>query len=283
LTPAFRPSLVCLLSLISTAASSHEYWLDAVDPSISSEQKIIVDIRNGENFVGAAFPYNPDNFTSLDISYNGKTEPYSGRLGDYPALHKTPTEAGIYAFTVNSAESSLEYTTWHKFKNFLDYHALDAIEEAHKSRGLPNSNIKELYRRNAKTLLRVDHTSPAKNALATPEDLATKNAAFELTGADFEMRLLDNPYSEIKELRVQLMLDGKPLPNRQAEMFWRGDQMFRFTQKSDAEGIATFKLLADGEYMFNAVHVSEALSSDDAHWISLWASITFEREGFGKL
>ena len=115
-----------------------------------------------------------------------------------------------------------------------------------------------------------------------PRAKTTANAAFEATGADFEMRLLDNPYDDIKEMRVQLLLAGEPLPNRQAEMFWRGDQMFRFTQLSDADGIATFKLLADGEYLFNAVYVSEPPSSADEHWMSLWASITFEREGFGR-
>ncbi len=280
---AISTSFAATLFLAQGTASGHEYWLDAVDPSISKGKKIIVDVRNGENFAGSAYPYNLTDFLSIDFSSNGTTEPYTGRLGDYPAIHKTIDSIGLYAVSVNTNKDTLKYNTWEKFNKFLNYHSLDEIPALHQSRNLPNSFIKEHYWRNAKTLFEVTDVKTSETTKADAESHNTANSVFNTSGVEFEMVLLDNPLNDIPEMRVQLFFKGAPLANRQTEMFWRGEQMFRFTQKTNNDGIATFKLLGDGDYLFNAVHLREPKAGENAHWSSLWSSITFERSGFGKL
>lgn len=46
---------------------------------------------------------------------------------------------------------------------------------------------------------------------------------------------------------------------------------------TNEDGMATFKLLGEGDYLINSVAVAKPAADDNVHWLSYWASITFER------
>lgn len=271
----FCLALVMCYCVFVAEVVAHEYWLDPIDSSLRLGESAIVDVRNGTNFSGSAFPYDKSKFKSITISNINGTINYSGRLGDYPAIHPEMTAIGLHSINVETNPTVLEYETWHKFNTFLAYHSLENIKVEHKQRKLPKSDITERYFRLAKTLVQVNNTGKLILEEQGLEAISTHNA-FKATGALFEMLLLDNPYSNIKTLRIKLIYQGEPLADRQTELFWKGDKMQRLTATTDAQGVASFTLLGNGDYLLNAVNVIRP-EKDDVHWQSHWASITFER------
>ena len=79
--------LLLLLSVVSSGAA-HEYWLDLTDASVQLGRSALVNIRNGENFIGASFPYDSSGVADIRFSGEGENEAYAGRLGDYPAINR---------------------------------------------------------------------------------------------------------------------------------------------------------------------------------------------------
>lgn len=256
----------------STLSYSHEYWLDPINSKVDSGSKVIVDVRNGQDYSGASFPYDAAKYKSIEITNNNSSIVYKGRLGDYPAIHHIPEIQGLHSVSLETTENYIVYDSWNKFSEFLSYHGLGEIEGRHLSRQLPQTDIKERYFRSAKTFFQVDG-EPASDQENHDDK---ERAVLAPVGSQFEMSLLDNPYAAIDNLSVQLHFAGAPLPSRQIEMFWKGPQLLRLTTQTDENGIATFKLLGDGDYMLNAVQVVEP-EKQGVHWVSYWASITFER------
>lgn len=263
------------LLFICNTAHAHEYWLDPIDSSITRGSSAIIDVRNGENFAGAAHPFDDSKFESIFISSEDTNERYKGRLGDYPAIHPELNTDGLHSINVTTTPKLLTYQSWDKFNTFLQYHALDTIADQHKQRNLPTTEIKERYFRSAKTLIQVNSNGELTLDDSTPTDV-DNNQVFSASGAVFELLLLDNPYSVTDTVRIKLLYQAKPLGGRQVELFWKGSSSSRFTANTDDDGIATFKLMGAGDYLLNSVKVTEP-ASDDVHWLSYWASMTFER------
>ena len=269
--------LFCLTALVLvTSTHAHEYWLDPIDSAINLGERAIIDIRNGENFSGAAFGYDPKNYQRVQVSNAKETVPYEGRLGDYPALHPRLMQSGLYSISLDTTATLLTYKTWEKFNNFLSYHGFDTAREYHITNALPTTDIKERYYRSAKTIVQV-HNSKDTSAEINANQQENANV-FAPVDSLFEMVLLNNPLSNVNSVRVQLLFEGQPLSGRQTEIFWQGSQLIRRTQISDENGIATFKLLGKGNYLLNAVQLVAPPANADIDWLSYWASITFERQ-----
>jgi len=105
--------------IYTSIASAHEYWLSPVDYVVDVKKKILVDIRNGENFAGTSFSYRAENFTELVIAGNGKEQPITGRLGDYPAIHPTVDSEGLHSIVLSTTEKTIAYANMAKFEKFL--------------------------------------------------------------------------------------------------------------------------------------------------------------------
>jgi hypothetical protein len=260
------------LSFYIPLSHSHEYWLDPIDSSVDEGGKAIIDIRNGQDFSGASFPYDSARHKTIQINSISDAIIYGGRLGDYPAIHHTPTTIGLHSVSLDTEEAYIVYDSWNKFSGFLNYHGLNKIEERHLSRQLPRTDIKERYFRSAKTFFQVNGDNTSKQNVSDKEI----QSVLAPVGSMFEISLLNNPYGAIDEISLQLHFAGSPLPARQVEMFWKGSHQLRLTTTTDAHGVATFKLLGDGDYMLNAVQVVEP-EKQGVHWVSYWASVTFER------
>jgi cobalt/nickel transport protein len=260
------------LFLYLPLSHSHEYWLDPIDSSFGEGNKAIVDIRNGQDFSGASFPYDSAIHKTIQIKSMSNAIVYSGRLGDYPAIHHTPTTIGLHSISLDTVEAYIVYDSWNKFSGFLNYHGLEQIKERHLLRQLPLTDIKERYFRSAKTFFQVNGDNTPNRKVSNKEN----QSVLEPVGSMFEMSLLNNPYGDIDEISLQLHFGGSPLPARQVEMFWKGSHQLRLTTKTDINGVATFKLLGNGDYMLNSVQLVEP-EKQGVHWVSYWASVTFER------
>jgi len=79
-------------------------------------------------------------------------------------------------------------------------------------------------------------------------------------------------------LPVSVFFDGDKLPLRQIELFHAvlDGTVKRTTAVTDAQGDVNIELSGAGQYLVNVVHLTEP-PDDDVHWVSHWASFTFER------
>jgi len=184
--------------------------------------------------------------------------------------------AGINSISIETNAQQLIYSSWEKFVGFLDYHGFTEVQERHLKHKLPKVEVSENYTRSAKTLVQVKDAN-AQAPQATSNSVSARYHEVLLpVGHEFEMVLLEPPYGDVATVRLKLLFRGKPLGNRQAEMFWKGDKTSRLIAITNAEGIASFELPGEGDYLLNAVQLTEP-KNKEVHWMSHWASITFTR------
>jgi len=110
-----RSILGLTVLFIPGTASAHEYWLDPVDSSITRGSPAIIDVRNGENFAGSAFPFDNSKFAAVSVNSKTSSAIYEGRLGDYPAIHPELEKDGRHSINLNSKPELLIYKSWEQF------------------------------------------------------------------------------------------------------------------------------------------------------------------------
>lgn len=246
---------------------AHEYWVDPLEAWLQPGETLRADIRNGQDFNGISFPYDPQRYARFYIVGPGQRVAVKSRLGDSPAVHQALEKEGLYSIVLESAERALQYDTLEKFRTFLDYHGLQQVEAVHRRRRLPETNIQERYFRFAKALVQVGDPDEGRDGAA----LSSQNMLFEL-------QALNNPYADNGELRVKLLFQQQPLSGVQVEIFRSVNKnVTRTVTTTDANGEAHINIAQPGEYLVNAVQLIQPRRGK-AHWESLWASLTFNRQ-----
>ena len=90
----------------------------------------------------------------------------------------------------------------------------------------------------------------------------------------------ENPYEDTtpETLRVLLLWEGKPLANRQVNVFRKGLDERAAIVRTDEAGIAEIPTAETGAYLINAVQILDGVTDPgNSPWESWWASLTFER------
>lgn len=257
-----------ILSVYAGKAAAHEYYLMPNSFAVSQGQEISVRHRLGQRFNGNELPYIDVWNIRSETWMNGKREEVRGKDGDRPALKIIPTEPGLMSIVHESNIEVLTFETWEKFQNYakkegLD-HALLVSEEGRK----PKSRLKEAYARFAKTLVSVGDPP-------TGSDVET--------GLKIELVALAHPEQIPKgsPMPVRLIYEGQPLKGATVKVFVGIDTEFAHRVKTDSDGKVLIPDDGSGPYLLNAVHMVEPQSSkaisDQAHWESFWASLTFQR------
>jgi hypothetical protein len=251
--------------LAASPVSAHEFWIEPADFALEADAKIEADLRVGQDFRGDAFPYIPSRFAAFERHDRLGEADVEGVTGDLPALNLLPRTEGLSVFTYVSAGERIRFRAWDKFQSYLDYEGLDSIPALHDARGLPRDDIREIYTRCAKTLVSVgDATADQDRATGMRLELVAGENPLTLTPGD--------------KMGFTLMWEGKPLPDTQVALFYKGeskDQATRTLARTDGDGRASFTLPASGAYMAASVHMIEADPDRNADWHSYWASLTF--------
>jgi len=267
-----------LLLIGAPSASAHEYWLDPLDATIAPGDALLVSIRNGEDFTGSGYPYDPARFDRVELVGAQGRRALSGRLGDYPALRgpdDSTASAGLNTILLEAAVRPLGYDDLESFAAFLDYHGLRGIAARHAERGLPASGILERYSRHAKAFIDVQVPGqPRRLVDGGAQALAPQGMAYELV-------LEADPYAMVgdgQDTVVRALFQGRALPDVQIELFTRTAEagVSRTVRRSDTQGRARFDTRAAADYLFNSVHLVET-DEAGAHWRSYWAALTLER------
>ena len=260
-----RTFLFTLPALLQTAAPvlAHEFWIEPKEYQVESGAPVIADLRNGERFKGSVQAYFDKRTARFDLITAQGNTPYTGRMGDIPALQSVAGENGLLIVVHQTEPSTLTYPKWEKFLKFAAHKDFKDIESRHIARGVPKTGFKESYSRFAKSLVAVGS--------GTGEDVAT--------GMETEFVALTNPYTTSPQdgVAVQLLYHGAPRPDAQIEVFERkpDGSVLITLQRSDAEGKAIIPVVAGHDYLLDAVVLRPMPEGAAQVWETLWAALSF--------
>ena len=256
------------LAVSAGSALAHEFWLEPVNYRVQPGERIVARAINGEEFRGREFSYSATGYRRSGVMAGGIDNPIPGNTGDRPAVSVEPAGPGLNILYHASTMNVLTYPGMEKFESFLRGKHLDWGVEAHRAKGLPEEGIREAYFRMVKSLVAVGNGAGADRKV----------------GLAFELMALDNPYTSAGDIRIALMRSGKPVPNYPIYVFRKnGAEVSKLSLNTDGKGIVTVPRGPGGEFMVNAVELSEPSDrikqAAKAHWQTLWAALTYEIAG----
>ncbi|MGE0566122.1 MAG: DUF4198 domain-containing protein [Pseudolabrys sp.] len=252
-----------MVLLGAVGAPAHEFWLEPTTYTPKPGARVPVSIKIGERFKGNSYPFLHEDFKTFSVIHEQSTTPVKGIDGDDPAVIATFDRDGLTVMVHYSTPETLTFETWDKFNTYLQFEGLTDVVERHRRRGLPEAGVTEIYSRCAKLLAGVGS--------ARGQD--------RFTGMPLELIAEKNPYQLApgEPLPVKLLRDGKPAADVQIGAIPKAAPDDRLTVRTDGEGRAILALNRTGPWLLNAVVIDEPRHGEKAHWVSLWASMTFAR------
>lgn len=244
-------------------AHAHEFWLEPDDYTPTVGAKVSVSHVIGQNFKGTSYPYVKDWFERYIVADADGERPIDGVEGDDPAVALEFASGGLRILAHQSTASTLTMETFAEFEKYLVSVGLDHIVTLHRKQGKPETAIEERYARCAKTLISVGGAAGSDRAVGLPLELIAEKNPYQL--ADGEA------------LPVLLLSEGQPLGAATIVVFSKTKSAEILRVQTDRDGRALVPLAVGHTYLLNAVHMVATEPGDDAHWQSLWASLTFAR------
>jgi len=205
----FLKLLVLVIALHFGASAkpleAHEYYLQPSKYAVAPGEEFGVEHKNGTKFKGNAYPWITSWNVRSEAWQNGVGVKVFGKDGDRPALKLKSSTKGLISIIHESGPSSLKFSKWEKFKSYLADEGLTYILDEHAKSNYPETDIKEVYTRFAKTLINVGD----KHDIETP------------SGLTLELVALANPKSlpTDQPFPVQLLYKGAPLSDRTIKVF----------------------------------------------------------------
>jgi len=259
--------LSLILTLLAGPVAAHEFWLEPLVYQIPADGMVTAHIANGVEFEGTKLAYIPRRIENFVMFAGDKTVRVTGRVGDNPGLNQAPVAEGLNVAAYQASNATISYDSWEKFQAFVDHKDFGDIRSRHVARGLPDAGFFEVYSRYSKTLIGVGNAQGSDRRV----------------GLETEIVALTNPYTDdlSSGFQVQVYYRADLRADTQIEVFQKAsDGTVEITKyRTDANGIATFPVLAGHSYMVDAVVLreptAELQAATGAVWQSLWANLTF--------
>ncbi|WP_439524030.1 DUF4198 domain-containing protein [Marivita sp.] len=253
------------VALLPMALSAHEFWIEPEAYQVPSGGTMSASLRVGETFGGAAQSYLPRNFERFDMQCAGQLSKVPGRAGDRPALTVQAPPDGLCVIIHQTRDYTLTYRDWQKFVNFVEHKDFAGVLDAHRARGLPETEFVELYSRYAKSLIAVGDGAGADTEV----------------GLETEIVAEANPYTDDMTggLPIRVLYNGEPRADAQVEVFAKppAGKVEVMLYRTDADGRVTLPVQAGHAYLADAVILRplDPEAEKDPVWESIWASLTF--------
>lgn len=254
---------ICLAVIVyflinSNSLSAHELWLEADQYKLKSGEKLIANIKVGQNLVGESYPFLSQETERLFLVSKKGLKKLNQIDGDYPAIQQTVNYSGIQYLYYQSNKEFLKYQDYKTFIEFTDEYDLNYDL---KNKNIPN----EIYQRFSKIIFNGEPNSFFK----TKQNL------------EFEIVNQNDPYQN-NILEIKIFLKKKPFINKKFIVFFKNENALeRKIYQTDANGFAKIDSSKKGLYLISAVDL-ETLNLIDqikykADYYSRWASLTFRK------
>lgn len=258
----FITSLV--LAIAIGVAMAHEFWMQPDKFHYALNEKLIVNLKVGEEFKGELWDLNRHRVERLELHGKLKMESIVDYIGksttghiDYPL---TETGTKLLVLQSNNAFSDLE---GEKFNAYLQEDALDEALSYRRKTNTLDKNGTEFYQRNAKLLVQVGEEI---------DDTHTK-----VVGLPLEVMPEQHP----KTLKIGskmsfiILFQGKPLFGVKVRV-WNRHQGRTTVQNifTEQDGRVETHVSNKGAWMVSAIKMVPS-KDPKADWQSYWGSLVF--------
>ena len=245
---------------------AHEFWIEPKSYVINSGERLIANLRIGQNFKGDDLVYNENEFNRFDVLTEIGNQKVSGRLGDRPALNILPKYPGVSILIHQSKPTYLTYDEFEKFKIFSVKKGFPNIQKEHIERGLPRKGFTESYTRFAKSIVVVGVNKGSDKRIGLELELVVDNSIYK---------------KNKKIFTIKLYYKKKPYPNATVQIFLKNKNEFvkNSNKKTNIKGEFQIENIPNTIFLINSVilrPVDPTSNNNNAVWESLWASTTFQ-------
>jgi uncharacterized GH25 family protein len=246
---------------------AHEYWIMPSRFFFEKDESVSLTAMVGENYEGYAWRGGGRNLTSFKhFTSGGMTDEFNSIKQDtgkvfIEQLKLKQDGTHLLTFTTNSQYLTLEPD---KFTEYLKEDGLEEVIAYRAKNGESNLKSRELYRRCAKVLVQVGQKT----------DLSFQAK----TGLVLDIKPLKNPYEYTSgdKPSFQILYDGKAYANALVRCWHRvKNKTDMQVQRTDNDGLVTFNLPGEGNYMISVVKMDRLKDTQQADWQSTWGSLVF--------
>lgn len=256
-----RRLLIAALLAVAWPATAHDFWIEPQTFRPKPGTAVGLHLFVGQDFKGDSVPYFPQKFERYIVAGPAGTQPVPGVLGDEPAGTVTPAAPGLYVVGLRTRPDSVSFETSEEFERYLLKEGLERNLALHRRRMQSGKPVEETYFRCAKSLI-------AAGAVGDEAD--------RVLGFPLELIAETNPY-RTPTLRLRLLNRDKPLEGALVIAFNKAEPLAKLRARTDKNGRAEFDLPRRGVWLVTSVHMIPAPLLSGYDWMSLWASLTFER------
>lgn len=262
----------CLMALfLAFTAAAHDLFLKLDSYFLQPNSRATVRLLNG-TFQKSDGAVSRDRFRDISLfapDFSGPTgESVSWRDEGKTTIMAIQTGGpGTYLVGVSTKPREIDLKAA-EFNDYLDHDGLpDTLAQRKKNHEL-NKDVRERYSKHVRAVFQVGDklSDDYKKPLNYPVEIIPQQ----------------NPYSLKvgQTLTVLCTLGGSPLGNQFVMAGWeeRNGKLHTLQARTDAGGIAHFKLLAAGKWYVKFIHMTP-LPGSNLNYESQWASLTFEIRG----
>lgn len=277
--------LAAIAAAVAHPARAHELWLEpsSFRPEPGTEVEIRILVGHGPADGEPLVP-RPEWIERFVLAGPSGTAPVAAPPGADPPGRAAVGEAGLWAVGLESGDT-LHTLQPERFERYLAEEGLEESAAAAREAGLApapapaeaDSPVRELFARSVKCLLRVG--GGTSEAAGGP---GAGSAVGPILGQELELVPLADPFApEAGELPLRVLLRGEPTAGVLVEAAsLAGGEAASSRAVSDAAGVVRLALPAvpgAAGWLVSAVVLEPAPAGADAHWRSVWSSLTFER------
>jgi uncharacterized GH25 family protein len=251
-----------LLGLVSAALRAHDFWIEPSTFTPALGQRMAVRLRVGQDLRGDPVPRDPSLLERFVAAGPFGEFRVPGLPNTEPAGFMALPSPGLYTIVYDSGRSPMELDAG-KFEEYLKLEGLEKISALRARRGQSAAAAKEVFSRNAKSLIAGAGGTGAgwDRVFGQRLELVAEKDPYTLRGGG--------------ELPVRLLYEGKPLAGALVVALQRDQPEAKVAVRSDAKGRVRLNLDHPGFWLVKAVHMIPAPRETGADWESFWASLTF--------
>lgn len=265
-----RATSILVLAIFSfaTLARAHDLFLKLDSYFLKPDSMAVVRLLNG-TFTRSDGAVARDRFRDVSLFSNGSrksgVEIFTWRDEAKTTLMEIQTSApGTYLVGASTKPKELDL----KAAEFNDYLRHDGIPDtlaARRRNKELNKDVRERYSKHVRAVFQVGDklTDDYKQPLGYPVEIIPQQ----------------NPYALNVGQTIQVLCtrEGKPLINQFVMAGWEspGAKLHTIATRTDANGLAHFRLKAAGKWYVKLIHMTP-LADPDLNYESRWATLTFE-------
>lgn len=258
---------VALLALSwALSVRAHEFWVLPDRFQLAGPGPATLSLAVGQEFTGDRVGFSRALLAQFEhLSAEGRADlrarvPADGAAASW-RVDLTRPGTHVLAITTEPSEIVLPAE---KFNDYLRAEGLQAVLRERERTGRSETEGRERYRRNIKTLVQVGARGDPTYAVRT--------------GQRLEILPLSDPARARsgEPLSFRLLFDTRSLPGALVK-FWhrRGEQVQLLSATTDREGRVAFTPPEAGTWMASVVHMIPATDPPAHDWDSYWGNLTF--------